>query len=902
MKKILYLIIVALLTVTAGTAWGQTNRTLGDIPTGWKVQAGSVNFTADENNYEVQIPAGSTVTLTPMYPAKVKSVKLKDISEIPLTFEAKVDGFSVKLTSGLTTKPSLQYSIDGGNWTDLTFDENIATISSIDSGQKISFRAKTINNAFGNQYTYSGFSCSQECYIYGNIMSLLSKDDFATATSVPDYAFRALFQGNDKILSHPSKPLVLPATNLAKNCYAIMFYGCTSLTTAPDLPATTLADSCYEKMFNGCTNLVTAPAISATTLAKGCCCGMFGGCTSLTTGPTLHAATLVDDCYQRMFFGCTNLNSVTCLATNISASQCTYLWLGGVATTGTFTAHDPTVLWSDGASGIPTGWTRVNKSNIVNLASLGASYEAQNNDTLTGTLGGNYKITIADRATVTLRNATINGTNNNSYQWAGITCLGDATIVLEGTNTVTGFHHYYPGIQAAHNGTGSGDEYTLTIKGDGSLTASSNDYYGDFCAAGIGAGYNHACGNILIESGTIVANGDNFGAGIGGAAYTSCGTITITGGTVTATGGQYGAGVGSGIDGECQSISITGGTVIATGGSGEVSLGGGGAGIGSGTKGSCSTITITDGVTQVTATKGANAPYSIGAGGGSSASCGTVTIGGTEYYNGTNYENEGATYLAQSPLVYPAPPTGAINGKFSVSSNKQVYFSQGNLQYTKSTGVWSFMEHQYSTVETTGSYCTNDYGNRDVVSLFGWATSGYNHGATCYQPYSTNTTNENYYAYGDASYNLYDQTGQADWGYNAISNGGNTVNSDWRTLTTVEWQYLFANHTTGWSSVNGVNGYVIRPDGVSTAIAASYTASDWDTEEAAGAVFLPAAGYRNSYVGTDVYDKGSIGRYWSSSADGSNANYVNFSNSSLGPNYTMNRKYGLSVRLVKNAN
>ena len=243
--------------------------------------------------------------------------------------------------------------------------------------------------------------------------------------------------------------------------------------------------------------------------------------------------------------------------------------------------------------------------------------------------------------------------------------------------------------------------------------------------------------------------------------------------------------------------------------------------------------------------------------------------------------------------------TGELSGIFSVSATKKVQFSKGNLQYTKSTGVWSFMEHQYSTVETTGSYCTNDYGNRDVVSLFGWATSGYNHGATCYQPYSTNANNDNYYAYGNASYNLYDQTGQADWGYNAISNGGNTENSGWRTLTTEEWQYLFANHTKGWSTVNGVNGYVIRPDGVSTAIAASYSASDWATEEAAGAVFLPAAGYRNSYVGTDVYDKGSIGRYWSSSADGSNANYVNFSNSSLGPGYTMNRKYGLSVRLVK---
>ena len=578
---------------------------------------------------------------------------------------------------------------------------------------------------------------------------------------------------------------------------------------------------------------------------------------------------------------------------------------------------------------------------LINLGELTDDFVAQDCDTLTGSLGANVKISIAAGATVTLNGATINGTNDDSYNWAGITCLGDATIILSGTNTVKGFFDEYPGVYVP-------ESYTLTIQGTGSLTASSNGW-----GAGIGGGYGLPCGNIVINGGSnIEATGGYYAAGIGGVGWgcgditisggnitanggvsaagigtgngDACGKITISGGSITANGGVSGAGIGTGGDGTCLNIIInnTVTSVTATGGAyaagigtgyaeegnnscGAISINGGtvtatgglnAAGIGTGYSfsdrtNSCASITIYNTVTSVTATKGSSAPNSIGA--GERGTCGTVTIGGVT----------GA--ITESPYTYPAPvaPSGAINGLFSVSSTKQVWFSQGNLQYTKSTGVWSFMEHQYSTVETTGSYCTNDYGNRDVVSLFGWATSGYNHGATCYQPYSTNTTNENYYAYGDASYNLYDQTGQADWGYNAISNGGNTVNSDWRTLTTAEWQYLFANHTKGWSSVNGVNGYVIRPDGVSTAIAASYTASDWDTEEAAGAVFLPAAGYRNSYVGTDVYDKGSIGRYWSSSsADDSNANYVNFSNSSLGPNYTMNRKYGLSVRLVKNAN
>ena len=42
---------------------------------------------------------------------------------------------------------------------------------------------------------------------------------------------------------------------MAGSCYRGMFYGCTSLTTAPALPATTLADYCYYYMFQGCTKI-----------------------------------------------------------------------------------------------------------------------------------------------------------------------------------------------------------------------------------------------------------------------------------------------------------------------------------------------------------------------------------------------------------------------------------------------------------------------------------------------------------------------------------------------------------------------------------------------------------------------------------------------------------------------
>ena len=245
----------------------------------------------------------------------------------------------------------------------------------------------------------------------------------------------------------------------------------------------------------------------------------------------------------------------------------------------------------------------------TDLATITANYEAKDGETLTGTLASNVKISIAAGATVTLKDVNITNLGVG-YDWAGITCESDATLVLEGTNTVcagrgSDGYNNYPGIYIA-------PDKTLTIQGDGTLTAYSNDSqpYG----AGIGGGYKIACGNIVINSGTITATGGWNAAGIGGGNSASCGNITINGGTVTATGGNYGAGIGSGAAGEnqgsCGNITISGGTVTATGGENAAGIGGGS------TNGVCGTITITKGVTSVKATKGANTPNSIGAGDG----------------------------------------------------------------------------------------------------------------------------------------------------------------------------------------------------------------------------------------------------------------------------------------------
>ena len=207
------------------------------------------------------------------------------------------------------------------------------------------------------------------------------------ATTLADYCYSHMLERCTSLTTAPE----LPATTLKNSCYDNMFYGCKSLTTAPELPATTLDSSCYSQMFQGCTSLTTAPSIlpattlkvycysemfknctslitvpsnllPATTLAQSCYRYMFKGCSKLTTAPELPATTLATSCYYNMFYDCTSLNYIKCLATDISATNCTSYWVSGVASTGTFVKNPNMASWTTGFSGIPTGWTVENNS------------------------------------------------------------------------------------------------------------------------------------------------------------------------------------------------------------------------------------------------------------------------------------------------------------------------------------------------------------------------------------------------------------------------------------------------------------------------------------------------------------------------------------------------------------
>ena len=276
---------------------------------------------------------------------------------------------------------------------------------------------------------------------------------------------------------------------------------------------------------------------------------------------------------------------------------------------------------------------------------------------------------------------------------------------------------------------------------------------------------------------------------------------------------------------------------------------------------------------------------------------------GKYYVNGTEALSVTANALLE----------GTIPGLFSVSATKMVRFSKGNLQYIGSaaTPYWKFADNQWIYLGKNGQ--GSDAANVDR-DLFGWGTSGYNHNSAAYQPWSTSTNNWDYYAYGNYSLDLYYGTGKADWGYNAILNGGDKENNGWHTLTYNEWDCVFSTRTgadskKGHGNVNGVNGLILLPDewtlpeGLNFTSGNSnwvnvYNAEQWAQMEANGAVFLPAAGVR---YGTGINNVGVQGIYWSSLHCGGNEAYTAFFYSGYSSWYTHYRYSAISVRLVRNA-
>ena len=244
---------------------------------------------------------------------------------------------------------------------------------------------------------------------------------------------------------------------------------------------------------------------------------------------------------------------------------------------------------------------------------------------------------------------------------------------------------------------------------------------------------------------------------------------------------------------------------------------------------------------------------------------------------------------------------GKLPGAFSVSATKQVWFSQGNLQYQANstgaasapyTGVWRFATNQYEAIGSGNSNVSASYDG--WIDSFGWGSGN--------QPTQTSEASNVYSTF-------------VDWGTNAISNGGNTANL-WRTLSESEWTYLVftrpnASSKRGRATINGMYCFVLLPDvwvlpsGLSFTPDANdwtneYTTEQWIQMEDAGAVCFPAAGSRAGGTNnTNVNDYNRWCCYWSSTSANSSQGYnLWITSDHVGTTDKGNYQMGASVRLV----
>ena len=227
-----------------------------------------------------------------------------------------------------------------------------------------------------------------------------------------------------------------------------------------------------------------------------------------------------------------------------------------------------------------------------------------------------------------------------------------------------------------------------------------------------------------------------------------------------------------------------------------------------------------------------------------------------------------------------------IDYVFTVGSGTTVHFSPGNLYYDGAN--WGF--------ESTPQY--GQYTYPGYINVFNWGATG-------------NTTNGGVNIYTTAEYttgnvNLSVLNG-TDWGGVVGALDGH---SDWRTLSNDEWRYLFYTRTNasmlrGYGNVNGINGLIVLPDNYDgTAINTNLsswsnnTISDWSGYASHGAVFLPAAGYREDYQAS-VSNTGDYGHYWSSSSIDTDNVWKLFYFANGIYSFNDHKNHGSSVRLVR---
>ena len=496
---------------------------------------------------------------------------------------------------------------------------------------------------------------------------------------------------------------------------------------------------------------------------------------------------------------------------------------------------------------------------------------------------------------VTINSGAVISSNTANERGGGLALINDASVTLNGGEIKSNTAYRYGGAIMFCNGTGR-SVFTMesgTIS-DNKVTATSG-------TDGFGGCVYITQGEFILKGGDIINNT----AGNTGGAIHNDDTFTMLGGTLSGNKATNGNG---GAINNYNTITITGGTI-----SGNTATGVGNA-IYHCNKENDGTFNM-GGSAQISADNDvkldANKTITITSAFDSNITCAaTITPPSytetTQVLNGdfvssqygkfeVKQENNEKVWVIGS-TGYLVSVIGAINAKFSISADKQIYFSKGNLQYHAVNNQWQFASQQYEIIGANNSNISPTYNG--WIDLFGWGTGN--------NPTESSTDNSYYQTF-------------TDWGTNPIINGGNTGNQ-WRTLSSSEWCYLFCRESkSGIAKVNDVNGWIllpdnwVKPDDVDfipgrQQISApnnyadystgkiNYSVSDWEKMEQAGAVFIPAASVRNLGDGPSSVDH--FGYYWSNTnSDTDNAYMLQIDAISSDCNAWF-KNYGASVRLV----
>ena len=249
-----------------------------------------------------------------------------------------------------------------------------------------------------------------------------------------------------------------------------------------------------------------------------------------------------------------------------------------------------------------------------------------------------------------------------------------------------------------------------------------------------------------------------------------------------------------------------------------------------------------------------------------------------QYGNGASYSFGHRMTIDKNIILYAQ--WTELDSTFSISSNRKIVFSKGNLQYHPRNKEWRFAPKQTDIIGAGNNDIYDNYNG--WIDLFGWGTG--------------NNPTETYYTGGKYSEHYHNFV---DWGKNKI---GNDSPDTWRTLTHAEWSTLLSSKKR--VTIDEQKGLLFFPDnwicpivGMNIKDEMQLSQEQWSLLETTHVIFLPIPGERrgNSYYEPDAWTM----CYWSSTKSSSDTDYAYAYSSHYNRMHSCNLGYGLGVRLVK---